>query len=298
MLRALFDGVFQREGVNFVVTNYIPRRALTRWMGWFAGLEQPLIRDLSLAAFQWFAGDLRLHEARKTRFVSLRDCFTRELKEGARPIDPRPEVIVSPCDAIVGAFGRIDGSTLVQAKGMTYSIDDLTADRPLADRFREGSFVTLRLTSSMYHRFHAPADGHLEWIRYLGGDVWNVNPPALARVPRLFCENERAVVPLTLKGSAEGIVLIPVAAILVGCIQFAFLGDAFDQTYAGPRLIHHRHVFHKGAELGHFRHGSTVIVLATGGLAIRPGLAAGDQVRMGEPLLHYADPSVDMSGTR
>src|SRR5262245_54428686 len=96
------------SALNFLVTNRIPRRALTRFMAWFSAIEQPVVRDLSIGALRLFAGDLNLHEARQTEFRSLRDCFTRELKAGARPIDRTGTIVVSPCDAIVGAFGRVD----------------------------------------------------------------------------------------------------------------------------------------------------------------------------------------------
>src|SRR5262245_52509419 len=99
----LLDRIFQQEDVNFALTNRIPRRALTRLIGWYSRIEQPIVRDLSIAGWKLFAGDLRLHEARKDAFTSLHDCFVRELKSGVRPIDPDPHVIVSPCDGIVGA---------------------------------------------------------------------------------------------------------------------------------------------------------------------------------------------------
>ena len=115
--RSLLDRVFQQEDINFVLTNRIPRRLLTRLMGWFSEIEQPLVSDLSIGTWKLFAGDPQLHEARKTHFASLHDCFVRELKEGARPVDPTAGVVVSPCDGIVGACGRIDGTELIQAKG-------------------------------------------------------------------------------------------------------------------------------------------------------------------------------------
>ena len=108
--------VFLREDVNFLLTNRIPRRLLTRFMGWFSKIEQPLVRDASIALWQLFS-DLDLSEARKSKFKSVHDCFTRELKEGARPIDGDPGIVVSPCDAIVGAHGRIAGTELLQIKG-------------------------------------------------------------------------------------------------------------------------------------------------------------------------------------
>src|SRR5919108_6616976 len=114
-LPAMLEQVLQQEHINFFLTNRVPRRLLTRFMRWFSRIEQPLVRDVSIGAFALFAGDLRLDEAKKPRFTSLHDCFVRELKDGARPIERDPRVLVSPCDGIVGASGTIDGRELVQA---------------------------------------------------------------------------------------------------------------------------------------------------------------------------------------
>ena len=100
----------QQEQINFLLTNRIPRRLATRFLGWFSKLENPLIRKLSLAIWARFADELNLAEAKKNEFTSLHDCFIRELKPGARQIDPDPGIIVSPCDAIVGELGAIDGT--------------------------------------------------------------------------------------------------------------------------------------------------------------------------------------------
>src|SRR5262245_55518991 len=104
------------EALSFVLTNRIPRQALTLFMGWFSKLENPLFARFCISLWQTFA-DLRLDEARKERFSSLHDCFVRELKPGARPADPDPAVLTSPCDAIVGASGSIEGTRVFQAKG-------------------------------------------------------------------------------------------------------------------------------------------------------------------------------------
>src|SRR5262249_17681052 len=175
-VRGAIDRVFQQEDINFLLTNRIPRRLLTRFVGWFSAIEQPLIRDLSLTVWRLFAGDLHLEDAKKTSFTSLHDCFIRELKDGARPIDSAPETVVSPCDAIVGAFGRVRDTELIQAKRSTYTLDDLVIDQRLVERYRNGVYVTLRLTSTMYHRFHAPHDCVVESVSYVSGDLWNVNP--------------------------------------------------------------------------------------------------------------------------
>src|SRR5262249_25412536 len=156
-IRSQIAEIFQQEDLNFLLTNRIPRRLLTRLMGWFSQIEQPFIRDASIAVWRLFC-DLDLSEAKKTEFKSLHDCFIRELKDGARPVEPDPAVLASPCDAIVGACGTIAGTTLFQVKGFAYTLQDLLGDASLVDAHRDGRYVTLRLTASMYHRFHAPHD--------------------------------------------------------------------------------------------------------------------------------------------
>jgi phosphatidylserine decarboxylase len=287
----LIDRVFQQEDINFLLTNKIPRRLLTGLVGRISGSEQPLVRGISMFLWTLFAGDLDLHEARKSHFTSVHDCFTRELKADARPIDCRPGVIVSPCDAIVGASGSLEGIALIQAKGMGYTADDLLGDRELADRYRNGTYATLRLTSSMYHRFHAPDDCAVNAVRYISGDTWNVNPIALKRVARLFCKNERAVIPIALDRSSESITLVAVGAILVASIRLNFLPAPLNLRYRGPNHISCTASFRRGDEMGFFEHGSTIVVLSTPGLSPAPGVVEGRRIRMGEPLLEYARPA-------
>src|SRR5262245_55467552 len=149
----------------------------------------------------------------------MHDCFIRELKDGVRPVDSAPEILVSPCDAIVGASGTLIGTKLLQIKGSTYSAEDLLCDPEAVAPYRDGRYVTLRLTSGMYHRFHAPHDCRVDRVTYISGDTWNVNPIALKRVEKLFCRNERAVVRTTLLGTGDAVTLVPVAAVLVASIR-------------------------------------------------------------------------------
>lgn len=283
-LRSAIARIVQHEDLNFLLTNRIPRRWLTQFLGWFSKLEQPLIRDGSLAIWKLFS-DLDLSEAKKTHFKSMHDCFTRELKDGARPIDPDPAALVSPCDAIVGASGTIaDGGTLLQAKGFPYTLESLLAvNRELAAEYLGGSYVTLRLTSSMYHRFHAPYDCRVEQVTYISGDTWNVNPIALARIEQLFCKNERAVIRCKLP-SGQLLTLVPVAAILVASIRLHFLDVLLHLKYRGPNVIACDAMYCKGEEMGWFQHGSTIIVLAPPGISIRADVNQGQRIRMGQPL--------------
>jgi phosphatidylserine decarboxylase len=272
------------EEFNFLVTNRIPRASATRFMGWFSKIEQPLVRDLSIGAWRLFA-DLNLHEARKERFRSLHDCFIRELKPGARPVDPDPAVLASPCDAIVGASGRLEGVQLIQAKGFPYTLYDLLGDPQLMREYRDASYVTLRITSSMYHRFHAPHDCRVEQVTYFSGDTWNVNSIALKRVEKLFCKNERALLRLRLAAGGHQVLLVPVAAVLVASIRLHFLDVLLHMDYRGPRVIACDAQLVKGEEMGWFEHGSTILVFAPRGFTLHERVKEGEVIRAGQPLM-------------
>jgi phosphatidylserine decarboxylase len=283
-IRSLIAKAVQQEDLNFLLTNRIPRRLATQFMGWFSQIEQPVVRDISIAIWRLFS-DLDLSEAKKSQFNSLHDCFIRELKDGARPIDADPTVLVSPCDAIVGACGTIKGTEVMQIKGFPYALQDLLSDRDLVDLYRNGRYVTLRLTSSMYHRFHAPGDCRVERVTYISGDTWNVNPIALKRVENLFCKNERAVIRTRLAATGHLIALVPVAAILVASIRLRFLNTQLNLKYRGPNVIPCDARFRRGEEMGWFQHGSTIIVFAPDGFTLCDNVQEGTIIRVGQRLM-------------
>ena len=282
-IRSLITVLSQQEDLNFLLTNRVPRAALTRFMGWFSKIEIPLVRDLSIACWRLFS-DLDLSEARKTSFKSLHDCFTRELRPGLRPPDPDPSIVVSPCDGIIGAHGAIADTELFQVKGAPYSLLDLLGDPALVEAHRKGRFITLRLTSSMYHRFHAPADARIEQVSFISGDTWNVNPIALKRVERLFCKNERAVIRTRLD-TGEILTLVPVAAILVASIRLHFLDLLLNADTKGPVVFPCDVSVHKGDELGWFEHGSTIIVLAPDNFEFCDNVVDSARIFAGQPLM-------------
>jgi phosphatidylserine decarboxylase len=278
------------EDLNFLLTNRVPRIALTRFMGWFSRIRQPLVRDASMAVWKAFT-DLDLSDAKQQRFDSLHDCFTRELREGARPIDPDPRALVSPCDAIVGAVGPIGDEAearVFQAKGFPYTLQELIGESPRAREaigaLRGGTYITLRLTSAMYHRFHAPDALTLEHVTHFSGDTWNVNPIALARVEKLFCRNERAAL-YTRLADGTPLLLVPVAAILVASLRLRALRLPLNTRYRGPDELPCSAHSSRGEEMGHFEHGSTILVFAPPGLSLAPGVQAGQCIRMGQALL-------------
>lgn len=282
LARNLARALKQQDALAFALTNRIPRRAVTELMGRFSKIEQPLVRDASLYAWQLFT-DLELDDAAKAEFKSVHDCFIRELKPGARPIDPDPRVLVSPCDAIVGGSGVIRSGMLIQAKGLPYSLEELVIDPELARRYRDGQYATLRLTSSMYHRFHAPSDLRVVRVNHVSGDTWNTHPPALRRVDKLFCKNERAVVQTELKATSDLITLVPVAAILISGIRLHCVDG--DRCLRDGVAMRCDATATKGQELGWFEHGSTILVFAPHGYTLSAGVYEGARIRMGEPLM-------------
>ena len=282
--RSVLQALWLHEDLNFLVTNRIPRIALTRFMGWFSRIERPWVRDLSIGIWRRCA-QFDLHEARKAEWTSLHDLFVRELKPGSRPVDPDPEVLASPCDAIVGACGRVEGTRVIQAKGFPYRLQDLFGESGAVERYRDGCYVTLRITATMYHRFHAPHDCVVDGVTYFSGDTWNVNPIALARVEKLFCKNERALIEARLCAGGERIALVAVAAVLVASIRLHFADLLLHLGYRGPRHIACEARLEKGQEMGWFQHGSTIIVFAPKGFMLCDAVEPGRPIRAGEALM-------------
>ncbi len=290
-IRTTIQQLLNQEDLNFLLTNRLPRRWLTQAMGRFSQIEQPLVRDASIAVWKFFSA-LDLSEAKKSQFKSMHDCFTRELKDGLRPLDPDPAVLTSPSDGIVGACGSIQGTQVFQAKGFPYTLEDLLGQDVDHSAWHDGQYVTLRLTSSMYHRFHAPQDCSVEQVTYFSGDTWNVNPIALRRVEKLFCKNERAFIQTRIaSGPASGqtVALVPVAAILVASIRLHFLDVLLHLRYRGANHMACNARFRKGQEMGWFQHGSTIIVLAPKGFALCDQVQEGAGIRMGQPLMCWAE---------
>jgi len=283
-MRAALGKILFQEDLNFLLTNRVPRQLATRFIGWFSQIEQPLLARAAIGIWRLFA-DLDLSESATQRFNSLHACFTRALKPGSRPVDFDPRVITSPCDAIVGACGAIHYNELIQAKGFSYTLQDLLIDPRLAELYLDGQYATLRLTSSMYHRFHAPYDCTVDKVSYISGDTWNVNPIALKRIEKLFCKNERAVIRTVLRPSGTIVTMVPVAAILVASIRLHFLEFLLNPQYRGTTDIACHAAFEKGQEMGWFQHGSTIIVFAPNGVTLCDSVREGAVIRMGRPLM-------------
>lgn len=276
------------ERLNFLLTNRVPRHALTVLIGKVSKIENPFVRFLSIGLWRLFADDLRLFEAEKTRFDSLHDCFIRTLKPGARPVDTDPAVLCSPCDAVIGECGNLNGLTAIQAKGFPYTIAELFEEEERANRYRDGRFITLRLKSSMYHHFHAPCNGRTHHIDYVSGDTWNVNPVALRVVERLFCKNERVIIDIKGADPACDLTIVAVAAILVASIRVHGVEQPLDLAYRGPNRIVCDRRLRKGDAMGYFEHGSTILIFTQRYWQFDTSIARGKTIRMGQALMRKA----------
>ena len=177
---------------------------------------------------------------------------------------------------------------VLQAKGFPYPLIDLLGDQELVDTYRSGQYATLRLTSSMYHRFHAPYDCRVERVNYISGDTWNVNPIALARVERLFCKNERAIIRCRLPSGAL-VTLVPVAAILVASIRLKFLDVRLHLNYRGPNASPATRRFTRGRKWGGSSMARPSSCSRRRASRSAAGSARAGRVRMGEALMRLGD---------
>jgi len=281
-MRSAIARLVANEDLNFLLTNRLPRRLATNFVGWFSKIENPIVAKSSIALWKLFS-DVDLADAAETTFPSMHACFIRTLKPGARPVEDDADVVASPCDAIVGAHGPIDGDTVHQIKDAPYRLSELVGDAAEAAPYQGGTYVTLRLTAGMYHHFHAPHELTVDQVTYISGDCWNVNPIALKRVERLFCKNERAAIRCRLDDGTP-VMLVAVAAVLVASIRLSFLDTGRSLRVGRARTIPVQARIRKGEEMGYFEHGSTIVMLLPKGFVFAEGIETGVRIRAGQAL--------------
>lgn len=270
----------------------LPRRALSRAVGWLTGLHAPRwMLDVAIRRYaRAFGADPSDAAAPFGSHATFRAFFTRALRDGARPLPADPAAIASPCDGRVVLGSAIEAGTLLQAKGVPYSVAGLLGDGTpgagdAATRFAGGQALTLYLAPGDYHRFHAPFDGVVEEARHLPGDLWPVNAQAVAGVPGLFARNERVAL-LGRTRAGQAFAFVPVGALNVGSIVMHALPglatnrrDARARTHVGLQCPVVR-----GEELGWFAMGSSIVLLLGPGPARLDAPAPGTPLRMGQPL--------------
>ncbi len=265
----------------------LPQHLLSRLVGAIAGSRIGFLKNALIRAFlRNYPVDLS--EAARTDprdYASFNDFFTRRLCAGARPAEPDPKAALCPVDGTVSQAGRIDAGLLVQAKGLSYSATALLGGDPeTAALFDGGDFATLYLAPHNYHRTHMPLAGTLRLARFVPGDLFSVNAATAAGVPGLFARNERIACVFDTAAGPMAIVLV--GALFVGSMSLAWAGSVRLSARGGVTELPVRDpliALDRGAELGWFNMGSTVVLLFAGhGPRLLADIAAGRQVRVGE----------------
>jgi phosphatidylserine decarboxylase len=264
----------------------LPQHALSRLILRATRVRTPWFKNALVRGFlKLYAIDMtEAAQGDPLSFGSFNEFFTRTLKPGARSIAADPKAISCPVDGTISEAGSIDGERLVQAKGRCYTLTELLAAQPWARAFEGGSFATIYLAPFNYHRVHMPLRGQLKDTVYVPGRLFSVNSATAAHVPNLFARNERV---LTLFDTAFGqVALVMVGALNVGSIATVWAGDITPAARRVMTRLPGRHVsLDKGAELGRFNMGSTVILLFQQGRARwLGGVRAGAIVRLGQSL--------------
>lgn len=275
----------------FALPQYLlPQHAISRLVLWATRVRRNWFKN---ALMKWFIRrfQVNMDEAEQgdyRRFECFNAFFTRSLKPGARPLAQGDDVVLCPVDGAVSQVGSIRAGTIFQAKGHDYSASALLGgDAELAAQFASGSFATLYLSPRDYHRIHMPLAGHLRQMVYVPGRLFSVNPKTVRCIPGLFARNERVVAVFDTAFGSMAMVLV--GAINVACIETVWHGVVTPPhrkpvqrwDYSGDSAIR----LEKGAEMGRFNMGSTVILLlGNEGVRFDAAITAGAAIRMGDRL--------------
>ena len=266
----------------------VPQQQLSKVAGRLAASRHPYVKRAFIRSFAK-AYHVSLDEYERQSFnayESFNDFFTRELKDDARPIDTTADGIVSPADGVISQLGQIEDHKLLQAKGRYYDVGQLLADSEDGHYFADGSFATVYLAPSNYHRVHMPFDGTLTKTRYVPGTLFSVNNTTADNVPDLFARNERLVCMFDTKYGKAAVVMV--GAMIVAGIETVATGKISRTN--DIQEANHDMSFEKGDELGRFYLGSTAIVVLpkAAKAAWQDSMKANSVVQMGQ-LLGSAD---------
>ena len=267
-----------------LVQNLIPQQALSELAGSLAKSQNPYVKKALIHSFAK-AYNITLDEYERGSlddYASFNDFFTRELKDNTRPIDADKNSIICPADGTVSQIGAIHHQSILQAKGRDYEVGQLLADYDDGQYFIDGSFATIYLAPSNYHRVHLPFDGKLIATRYVPGTLFSVNNATADAVPDLFARNERLVCLFETAFGRAAVVLV--GAMIVAGIECVATGQIRRTPYIQYRT--HDMDMKKGDELGRFYLGSTAIVVLpkSAGNTWLDGIMHGQKVVMGQAI--------------
>jgi phosphatidylserine decarboxylase len=244
----------------------IPKRALTRIVYSVMRAESPAFKRMLIKSF--LSGyKVNMGEAVQSdpfAYRSFNEFFTRPLRPGARTIAPGDDVIVSPVDGTVSQAGPLHGDEIIQAKGIHYSALELLAgDAEAANAYHAGNFTCIYLAPYNYHRIHMPFGGQLRKTVYVPGDLFSVNAATARAVPRVFARNERVICEFDTTMGRMAVILV--GALFVGSMETVYAGEINPpprrRQQAIPITKGLGQTLTKGAELGRFNMGSTVVLL-------------------------------------
>lgn len=272
------------------VQEMLPQHLLSRAMHRIARSERPALRRNLIRGFLRMYPMIDMREAAEPdpyAYESFNAFFTRALRPGARPIAGGEQVVISPVDGTLSQAGVARNGELLQAKGLHYTIDALLAEAGATGRYEGGAYACIYLAPYNYHRIHMPLAGRLTAARYVPGQLFSVNAATARAIPNLYARNERVV--CEFETTLGPMAMVLVGALFVGSLETVFAGEV------NPPRERRRGVvpiptepgspLPRGAELGRFNMGSTVVLLlGRDGFNFAPGLAPGSMLRLGQPL--------------
>jgi len=261
----------------------IPQHGLSRLIAKIAEAKTPWLKNTLIRQFiRTYDIDLSIAEREHVeQYLNFNDFFTRKLKADARPVASQSDVVVSPADGVLSQFGAINNDQFIQAKGQSYSTSRLLGDSSLATEFSGGSFATVYLSPSDYHRVHMPQGGRLLETRYIPGKLFSVNQTTANGIPELFARNERLI--CIFETSHGKMAVILVGAMLVAGIETCWQDHYLPGRHSVADFSLQTKNFERADELGLFKFGSTVVLLFNESLDFNTRLA-GDTILMGESL--------------
>ncbi len=262
--------------VDFSTTSSVAGRIAT------LKLPTPVLKQMIEAYVKLFHVDMSEAARSVEEYHSFGDFFARELKPGARPVDPRENVLVSPADGLLHNCGDVCAGTIEQIKGKDYPVALLLEDAKLAAQFERGSFATIYLSPANYHRVHSPLSGSVMSARYMPGALYSVQPFVTAMLDNLFLANER--IAIHMETPLGRVCVVMVAATIVGRVVLTFSSLETNGPTRLQKVDTLTRPFNvtKGGELGAFHIGSTVVMLMEQPFdsLVQPG----NPVRMGQAL--------------
>jgi phosphatidylserine decarboxylase len=253
-----------RADLFVAIQRLLPKHSLSRLLARLAESKQVWLKN-SLIRGAIKAFGINMQEARSDNlddYENFNAFFTRSLKPETRPIDHRDNTLVSPADGTVSQIGTIEDNQVLQAKGSTYSVNDLIGNHNQAKIYSNGSFATIYLSPKDYHRVHIPTSGRLINTRYIPGELFSVNQKTVEALPQLFARNERLVCEFKSQQIGRFSVIF-VGAMLVagietvwGGLEGSSSGSIRERDFSAQDFT-----YSKGDEIGRFKFGSTVILL-------------------------------------